>query len=432
MRADRERTRPSRSFSHDGEQRSESHRRDRAGGARSERTVRARRNQGLGSSWAAGRAEKSPWPFATAMPVVGIVAVVVVAVALVMAVKSCSAPVEAPEEDAVDERAPQSIRFTPSLESIDGVTDPGAAVQGVSLASAEASYVPQLSDEGAREVQDAVSAITDEGKTVGFALVSMETGSGYAYNLDQRVYGASSFKGPILIYGCQQAIETGKTSVSRVSENAREAIVDSDNNAYYRMRSTFENTASEPLSAWLSSLGISSSLADDTSFPHYSARESLKLWMNTYLYLNSSSSNQETVQWAKRLFSSTKVSMVRSGVDPASDPLSQEKVESVAHELQGAVLGKLKTVEVGAAKDAQAAKTSSATVYDKAGWINGTDDDAVCDAGIIEEDGKAYLITIMTNLADSADARSKVSALASALWDQRSSLAPAEGYIVSQ
>lgn len=48
--------------------------------------------------------------------------------------------------------------------------------------------------------------------------------------------------------------------------------------------------------------------------------------------------------------------------------------------------------------------------------------------GIIEEDGKYYLITIMTNLADGETSRAEVSGLAAALWDQRSTLAPEQGY----
>ena len=389
--------------------------------------VRSHRNQGLGSSWAADRAASSSWPLPHS-PVLGVIAVVLVAVFLVGAISSCSASQDGASQEEEQQAAPVAISFTPSVQSIDGVSNPGATVRGISLADASASYVPQMSDEGAAKVQDAVSAITSDGRTVGFALVDMETGSGYAYNLDQRVYGASSFKGPVLIYGCQQALETGKTTISKVNANAQEAIINSDNKSYYRMRRAFEGSASESLSAWLSSMGISTTLESDTSFPHYSARESLKLWMNAYLYLSSPDSNQEITQWAKKLFSSTAVSMVRNGVDPNSNPLSQEKVHSVAEELKGTVLGKLKTVEVGTAKSAQASPSSSVTVYDKAGWINGTEDDAVCDAGIIEENGKHYLITIMTNLADSESSRAKVSNLAAALWDQRATLVPEQGY----
>lgn len=114
------------------------------------------------------------------MPAVGIAAVVVLAVILVMAVKSCSAPVDTSEEEQVAEEpaAPIAANYTPSLESIDGVSDPGTAVQGASLASADSAYAPQLSDEGAREVQNAVSSITEEGKTVGFAFFGDGNGQG--------------------------------------------------------------------------------------------------------------------------------------------------------------------------------------------------------------------------------------------------------------
>lgn len=169
------------------------------------------------------------------------------------------------------------------------------------------------------------SAITANNKAVGFAFIEPANWRGYVYNLDQRVYGASSFKGHVLIYGCQQALETGKTSISRVNSSAQDAIINSDNTSYYRMRSVFESSASESLSAWLSSMNISTTLANDTSFPHYSARESLKLWMNTFLYLNSSDSNKEITEWVKKMFSGTAVSMVRNGVDPSSNPVSRER-----------------------------------------------------------------------------------------------------------
>ncbi|MDR4016680.1 MAG: hypothetical protein Q3X03_06375 [Eggerthellaceae bacterium] len=146
--------------------------------------VRSHRNQGLGSSWAADRAASSSWPFATFMPVLGVIAVVLVAVFLVGAISSCSASQDGASQEEEQQAAPVAISFTPSVQSIDGVSNPGATVRGISLADASASYVPQMSDEGAAKVQDAVSAITSDGRTVGFALVDMETGSGYVYNLD--------------------------------------------------------------------------------------------------------------------------------------------------------------------------------------------------------------------------------------------------------
>ena len=393
------------------------------------RSFSPRKGQGLNSSWMADRVASFPLPLATLATVLCIAVVVLIAIFLVIGIGSCVSSADNSSQGDGAQADQMEISYTPSIQAIDGVSDPGTNVQGISLADSNANYVPQLSEEGATQVGDAISAITANNKTVGFAFIDLQTGSGYVYNLDQRVYGASSFKGPVLIYGCQQALETGKTSISRVNSSAQDAIINSDNTSYYRMRNAFERSASESLSAWLSSMNISTTLANDTSFPHYSARESLKLWMNTFLYLNSPDSNKEITEWAKKMFSGTAVSMVRSGVDPTSNPVSREKAESVAQELFGTLCTGKKTVEVGEAKKTKASPADdSVTVYDKAGWINGSSDDAICDAGIIEEDGKYYLITIMTNLADGETSRAEVSGLAAALWDQRSTLAPEQGY----
>lgn len=393
------------------------------------RSFSPRKGQGLNSSWMADRVASFPLPLATLAPVLCIAVVVLIAIFLVTGIGSCVSSADNSSQSDGAQADQMEISYTPSIQAIDGVSDPGTNVQGISLADSNANYVPQLSEEGATQVGDAISAITANNKTVGFAFIDLQTGSGYVYNLDQRVYGASSFKGPVLIYGCQQALETGKTSISRVNSSAQDAIINSDNTSYYRMRNAFERSASESLSAWLSSMNISTTLANDTSFPRYSARESLKLWMNTFLYLNSPDSNKEITEWAKKMFSGTAVSMVRSGVDPTSNPVSREKAESVAQELLGTLCTGKKTVEVGEAKKTKTSPADdSVTVYDKAGWINGSSDDAICDAGIIEEDGKYYLITIMTNLADGETSRAEVSGLAAALWDQRSTLAPEQGY----
>ena len=71
-------------------------------------------------------------------------------------------------------------------------------------------------------------------------------------------------------------------------------------------------------------------------------------------------------------------------------------------------------------------------VYDKAGWLNGHTDKGLCDAGIVIEGDKAYLITVMTGAGDSDDNRNNVKDLVSTLWAQRSTLAPPEGYVLAQ
>lgn len=191
-----------------------------------------RKGQGLNSSWMADRVASFPLPLATLAPVLCIAVVVLIAISLVVGIGSCVSSADNSSQGDGAQADQMEISYTPSIQAIDGVSDPGTNVQGISLADSNANYVPQLSEEGATQVGDAISAITANNKTVGFAFIDLQTGSGYVYNLDQRVYGASSFKGPVLIYGCQQALETGKTSISRVNSSAQDAIIDSDNTSY--------------------------------------------------------------------------------------------------------------------------------------------------------------------------------------------------------
>ena len=73
---------------------------------------------------------------------------------------------------------------------------------------------------------------------------------------------------------------------------------------------------------------------------------------------------------------------------------------------------------------------SSIVVYDKAGWLNGETDDGLCDAGIVYDGDKAYLISVMTGAPDGDGTREDVARLVAALWSQRSTLAPSEGYVL--
>ena len=62
------------------------------------------------------------------------------------------------------------------------------------------------------------------------------------------------------------------------------------------------------------------------------------------------------------------------------------------------------------------------TVRNKAGWIDGQDDDAVCDSGIVTINGRDYLITIMTNAPDSAAGEQAFAHLARTLLEIRGDL----------
>lgn len=136
-----------------------------------------RKGQGLNSSWMADRAASSSLPLATLAPVLCIVVVVLLAIFLVTSIGSCVSSAGNSSQGDGSQADQTEISYTPSIQAIDAVSDPGANVQGISLADSNASYVPQLSEEGATQVRDAISAITANNKAVGFAFIDLQTGA---------------------------------------------------------------------------------------------------------------------------------------------------------------------------------------------------------------------------------------------------------------
>lgn len=413
-----------------------------------------------------------PLPVAYAVPVVILVLIIALLVFVVSSVQSCAAGGQNDQLD-VQEVQPMNLSYQASVSGIDAIADPGATVTGFTLANEGQNYTPALSEEGLNSIQTALAPFVDNGYDIGFLLMDLQTGSGYVYNPDLEVYGASSFKGPVLIYGCQEALEPGILSIDSVNDSVSNAIIYSDNRSYYTMRATFEEYSEIGLVNWLANLGLDSSLESDSSFPHYSTRESAKLWMNAYLYFTSADSDPEIVSWAQDLFSQTEVSMIRAGVDPAF-PLVLDSGEVYIHQTtqndqssdQGGdqngenTEGNSGDQQTGQSGDQQADQSddqnnqneqqtdgqidqsqglsaadmadssSNLIVYDKAGWLNGETDDGLCDAGIIYDGDKAYLISVMSGTPDGDDARQDLARLVAALWGQRSTLAPSQGYVL--
>lgn len=397
-----------------------------------------------------------PLPVLYALPVVVLILIIVLLVFVVSSVQSCSSGGEQ-EQIEVQEVQPVNLSYQASVTGLDSVADSGSSIAGFTLANEGQNYMPSLSEEGQNTIQTALTPFMENEYDVGFILMDLQTGSGYSYNLDQEVYGASSFKGPVLIYGCQEALEPGILSIDTVNDSASNAIIYSDNNSYYNMRAIFEEYSEISLVNWLANMNIDSDVETDTSFPHYSVRESVKLWMNAYLYFTSSESDPEIVSWAQDLFSQTEVSMLRAGVDPSfalitdggevyinqttqtdqggdqtnsEENTDQSGDQSNDDQSSDQSASQQEDTSSGLSAADMATSGSSIVVYDKAGWLNGETDDGLCDAGIVYDGDKAYLISVMTGAPDGDGTREDVARLVAALWSQRSTLAPSEGYVL--
>ncbi len=274
-------------------------------------------------------------------------------------------------------------RLTPNaLNSVDSfATAPGT----FSLIEGEDST--PLSEEQQESLAAATQPSEDGGYTVGFTLITLNTGKGIAYNLDSRVYGASSFKGPYAAFLCQHlgdndaSYPSGSEAVgpgvsSSMYSLIQPMILYSDNSAFSSLRNSYDSVG---FAEWLNSCGVDSEIMHDTHFPRYSARESALLWLRTYQYLKT---NTPTAQNLASLYEQTNVSFIRSGVNDDGE------VEAVLN---------------------------------KAGWCAGSERfTGLCDAGLIKcTDGSTYLMSTMTNSPDGGLYTVRLANLASTLFECR-------------
>ena len=274
-------------------------------------------------------------------------------------------------------------RLTPNaLNSVDSfATAPGT------FSLIEGEDATPLSEEQQESLAAATQNIEDGGYTVGFTLINLNTGKGIAYNLDSRVYGASSFKGPYAAFLCQhlgdndasypsdsEAVGPGVSS--SMYSLIQPMILYSDNSAFSSLRNSYDSLG---FAEWLNSCGVDSEIMHDTHFPRYSARESALLWLRTYQYLKT---NTPTAQNLASLYEQTNVSFIRSGVNDDGE------VEAVLN---------------------------------KAGWCAGSERfTGLCDAGLIKcTDGTTYLMSTMTNSPDGGLYTIRLANLASALFECR-------------
>lgn len=286
---------------------------------------------------------------------------------------------------AADEAAAGLVaqRLTPNaLNSVDSfATVPGT----FSLIDGEDST--PLSEEQQESLAAATQNIEGGGYTVGFTLINLNTGKGIAYNLDSRVYGASSFKGPYAAFLCQHLGDNdasypsdseaaGSGVSSSIYSLMQPMILYSDNSAFSSLRNTYDSAG---FAEWLNSCGVDSEIMHDTHFPRYSARESALLWLRTYQYLKT---NTPTAQNLASLYEQTNVSFIRSGVSDDGE------VEAVLN---------------------------------KAGWCSGSERfTGLCDAGLIKcTDGTTYLMSTMTNSPDGGLYTVRLANLASTLFECR-------------
>ena len=251
--------------------------------------------------------------------------------------------------------------------------------------------IPTLEDESLASLQDALSRVQELGE-VGVVFYDLSSGRGVTYNADVEVYGASSYKALYVLYVCESLVETGQVSLDdtlgtyggynmgwqTVRDLIEASVVNSDNDSFIALRAAFDRVGYED---WIVGLGVDYDTALDpmSDFPTYCPRTSAKLWREMSEYLSCGS---ETSQWLSELLSSTSRSFIRDGI--ADD---------------------------------------QALVRNKAGWISEDGCYSTCDAGLIDINGRTYVMSVMTSMPWSDRSSEVTAAIAKALFDTRAALA---------
>ena len=264
----------------------------------------------------------------------------------------------------------------------------GDTVQTFSLVD---DQIPALEDEGLAALQDALDQAKELGD-VGVVFYDLSSGKGVTYNADVEVYGASSYKALYVLYVCESLVETGQVSLDdtlgtyggysmgwlTVRELIEASVVNSDNDSFIALRAAFDRVGYED---WIVGLGIDYDTALDpmSDFPTYCPRTSAKLWREMSEYLSRGS---ETSQWLSELLSSTSRSFIRDGI---ADDQALER--------------------------------------NKAGWISEDGCYSTCDAGLIDINGRTYVMSVMTSMPWSDRSSEVTAAIAKALFDTRAALA---------
>lgn len=261
---------------------------------------------------------------------------------------------------------------------------------------------PKLTAKQKKAVKKAIAKVEGSGASCGFMLIDCATGKGVGYNINKRIYGASSFKGPYCVYVAQKYLETGKKSFSSTLPSGKQneqgfLSVTGQTDIKTLIRTTITNSdnpnflalcyglSREGCGKWLKKMGLRSAIAGvayQSDYPTYSAKEAAMLWTNTRTYLKTDSTYAKSL---KKWFGKTNMSPIRNGLK----------------------------------------KVDGAKVRNKAGWCySAIADPSCCDNAWITVDGREYILCIMStmNCTGKDGSFTKLSKVAKAVFACRGAL----------
>lgn len=314
------------------------------------------------------------------------------------------------------ERSAQSAlaKMYITVDALQEVDSANQAAQVFSLI--EGQSLGQNEEKDMAALDAAIDSMESEGYSVGCFFLNLSTGQGVAYNLDTRIYGASSFKGIYAAY-LSEHLADGEAGLSSSAVSLMDASVRySDNNAFSNLRNRYDGAG---FASWIESCGINSDIVHDTHFPRYSARESALLWFHIYNYLQSGTS---AAQHLREIYTQTNVSFIRDGVGEVitSEAAGLTTDVAASTDTSGSGVGSADATSSANSAANPSGAGSSATVMNKAGWIASSPRfSGLCDAGLIECNGTTYVMSVMSSAPDSAGNREKLTSIIGELFKLR-------------
>ena len=314
------------------------------------------------------------------------------------------------------ERSAQSAlaKMYITVNALQEVDSANQAAQAFSLI--EGQSLGQNEEKDMAALDAAIDSMESEGYSVGCFFLNLSTGQGVAYNLDTRIYGASSFKGIYAAY-LSEHLADGEAGLSSSAVSLMDASVRySDNNAFSNLRNRYDGAG---FASWIESCGVNSDIVHDTHFPRYSARESALLWFHIYNYLQSGTS---AAQHLREIYTQTNVSFIRDGVGEVitSEAAGLTTDVAASTDTSGSGVGSADATSSANSAANPLGAGSSATVMNKAGWIASSPRfSGLCDAGLIECNGITYVMSVMSSAPDSAGNREKLTSIIGELFKLR-------------
>lgn len=201
----------------------------------------------------------------------------------------------------------------------------------------------ELSPEKQNVLQNAIEKVTNKGYKLGFVVLDLKNLGGFAYNADEKIYSASTIKGPYVV----SLVKSDNTILEKEKTRIEATLVRSSNYDYESMRDQYGDECFVDFSA-----ETGNDLVVDTSrnFQFLTPRSLAHPWVGNYLFFESGEAGESL----GKIFENPNVSPIR-------DVFSEKY-----------------------------------TTRTKAGWVTKNNIRVTNDAGIVYTENGEYLISIMT------------------------------------